>query len=144
MDMETVTWSCVRGDWGQYKGQIKQRWAKLTDDDLAYINGDLDLLLNRLQLRYGMPREHLEAQLEEFGGPDYGSPDEGWMARTKRKLGAVPAKAKEYFEKHNVREMIGEVEVRIRNHPIPCALAGMGVGFLLGMLLSGRRKVHVT
>jgi len=142
--MQTATWSCVREDWGQYKGQIKQRWAKLTDDDLTYINGDRELLLNRLQLRYGMPREHLEAQMEDFGGPPEGSADEGWMGRTKRKLAAVPAKAKDFFEKHNVREMIGEVENKIRTHPIPFAAAGMGVGFLLGMLLSGRRKVHVS
>jgi len=56
----------LEGDWKQLKGRLKQRWARLTDDDLREIEGAREELDGVLQRRYGLAREEVERQLEEF------------------------------------------------------------------------------
>jgi uncharacterized protein YjbJ (UPF0337 family) len=34
-----MDWNRVEGNWKQVKGKVKEKWGKLTDDDLAAING---------------------------------------------------------------------------------------------------------
>lgn len=61
-----MNWDQVQGDWKQYKGRIKERWGKLTDDDLQVINGQREQLLGKLQERYGEKKESLKRQIDEF------------------------------------------------------------------------------
>ena len=56
----------IEGNWLQLKGKVKQKWGKLTDDDLAAIEGKRDVLLGKIQERYGIARDEAERQLEEF------------------------------------------------------------------------------
>jgi uncharacterized protein YjbJ (UPF0337 family) len=56
----------LQGKWKQYKGQVKEKWGKLTDDDLDVINGRRDQLVGKIQERYGIVRENAEKQTEEF------------------------------------------------------------------------------
>jgi len=56
----------IKGDWNILKGQLKQRWAKLTDDDLAYVDGKQEELFGRIQKRTGEPREKVESTIREF------------------------------------------------------------------------------
>ena len=57
--------SSLKGNWNIVRGQLKQRYAQLTDDDLVYIEGREDELLGRLQKRAGMTREELEKLFRE-------------------------------------------------------------------------------
>jgi len=41
------------GKWHEIKGQVRQRWGKLTIDDLARLNGKTEELVGVLQRRYG-------------------------------------------------------------------------------------------
>ncbi|MET4076655.1 CsbD family protein [Hymenobacter sp. UYCo722] len=43
----------ARGDWNQIKGQAKQKWGNLTDDDLDYEDGKQDEWYGRLQEKTG-------------------------------------------------------------------------------------------
>ena len=43
----------VVGSWHQVKGKIKEKWGKLTDDDLKEIEGKGEQLAGKLQQRYG-------------------------------------------------------------------------------------------
>lgn len=56
----------LKGEWTQLKGRIRERWGKLTDDDLDVIAGKRDQLAGVLQKRYGLAKEELQAQIEEF------------------------------------------------------------------------------
>jgi len=56
----------IKGDWNILKGQLKQKWAKLTDDDLAYVDGKQEELFGRIQKRTGETREQVEATIREF------------------------------------------------------------------------------
>jgi uncharacterized protein YjbJ (UPF0337 family) len=61
-----MTWDEIKGNWRQYKGRIKEKWGKLTDDDLDRIEGKRDQLLGILQSRYGKTREAVEREIHEF------------------------------------------------------------------------------
>lgn len=54
------------GKWKQLKGSVKQRWAKLTDDDLTALSGKKDELVGRIQERYGITREQAEREADEW------------------------------------------------------------------------------
>jgi uncharacterized protein YjbJ (UPF0337 family) len=47
------------------RGQIKQWWGKLTDDDLDRIDGAMDKLSGALQERYGWERDQAEGEIQE-------------------------------------------------------------------------------
>jgi uncharacterized protein YjbJ (UPF0337 family) len=61
-----MNWDRIEGNWKQMKGSVKERWGKLTDDDLTTANGKREALIGRLQERYGMAKEEAERQLNDF------------------------------------------------------------------------------
>ncbi len=56
----------IKGDWNITKGKLKQKWAKLTDDDLQYAEGKQDELIGRIQKRTGETREAVEKAIKEL------------------------------------------------------------------------------
>jgi len=54
------------GKWHQFKGKIKEKWGKLTDDDLTRINGNREKLLGSLQERYGWEKKRADEELQRF------------------------------------------------------------------------------
>lgn len=56
----------LAGSWKQLKGKIKERWGKLTDDDVKVIEGRREQLIGRLQERYGFTRAQAEREANEF------------------------------------------------------------------------------
>ena len=55
----------IKGDWNITKGKLKQKWAKLTDNDLTFTEGAEDELLGRIQKRTGETREAIEKAVHE-------------------------------------------------------------------------------
>jgi uncharacterized protein YjbJ (UPF0337 family) len=60
------SWDRVKGNWNKYAGQVRQEWGKLTDDDIAVINGQRQELVGRLQIRYGLAKEEAEKQVDRW------------------------------------------------------------------------------
>jgi len=50
------------GKWKEMRGQVKEWWGKLTDDDLDKANGKADQLIGLLQQKYGYTHEHAEKE----------------------------------------------------------------------------------
>lgn len=55
----------IKGDWNIIKGKLKQKWAKLTDDDLQFVDGKHDEMVGRIQKRTGATREAVETAVKE-------------------------------------------------------------------------------
>ena len=55
-----------KGKWNQLKGRLKEKWGKLTDNDIAQINGRREQLLGNLQTRYGWAKKQAEEELNRF------------------------------------------------------------------------------
>ncbi len=56
----------IEGRWTQVKGRIKEKWGKLTDDQLDQLEGKWDQLAGLLQEQYGLARDDARRQLKEF------------------------------------------------------------------------------
>jgi len=53
-----------KGSWNEVKGKLKQKYARLTDDDLKYAEGKEDELVGRLQKKLGKNAEEVRHMLE--------------------------------------------------------------------------------
>jgi uncharacterized protein YjbJ (UPF0337 family) len=49
-----------KGNWNEQKGKLKQKFAKLTDDDLMFEEGKKDEMLGKLQIKLGKTKEELQ------------------------------------------------------------------------------------
>ncbi len=56
----------MQGKWKQIRGEVKQQWGKLTDDEIDQINGNADKLSGYLQEKYGYSREKADAEARRF------------------------------------------------------------------------------
>jgi len=61
-----MNWDRIEGGWKQVKGQAKQRWGKLTDDDVDVVAGKRDELVGRIQQRYGKNRDEAEREVDDW------------------------------------------------------------------------------
>ena len=61
-----MNWDRLKGDWVQLKGKVRQKWSKLTDDDLKLIEGKGEELLGRLQHHYGYKKDEAEREVDTF------------------------------------------------------------------------------
>ena len=55
-----------KGSWNEAKGKLKQKYAQLTDDDLAFAEGKEDELLGRLEQKLGKTKEDLRREMESL------------------------------------------------------------------------------
>jgi uncharacterized protein YjbJ (UPF0337 family) len=56
----------LQGKWNQVKGSIRERWGRLTDDDIDVINGQSDQLIGRIQERYGTAKAEAQKQVDDW------------------------------------------------------------------------------
>ncbi len=61
-----MNWDHVEGHWKDMKGRVRERWGKLTDDDLDVVAGKRDQLVGRIQSRYGTAKDQAEREVQEF------------------------------------------------------------------------------
>lgn len=151
-----MNWTTIQGNWNETKGTIKSKWGRLTDDDLMQVQGNRDRLVGVIQQKYGIAREKVEEQLNEFL-----SNGDGWLTRAKEGAQEVVEKGREYVEKgrefvekrveqgkHYVEQgkeyvqrasmsqMVRDLHDVIARNPVHSAIIGVGLGFLVGRLLT--------
>lgn len=61
-----MEWKNVEGQWDVVKGKFKEKWGKLTDNDLMEIKGKKDVLAGKLKRGYGLAEEEAERQIDDF------------------------------------------------------------------------------
>ena len=61
-----MNWDQVSGQWKQFSGKMREKWAKLTDDDWSLIGSKKDQLVGKLQERYGHKKEDAEKEVDSF------------------------------------------------------------------------------
>ncbi|MDY6867121.1 MAG: CsbD family protein [Chloroflexota bacterium] len=62
MDLSTL----LKAQWKQMRGKVKEKWGKLTDDDLDTVSGQFDQLVGVVQEKYELTRAKAEAEVNEF------------------------------------------------------------------------------
>ena len=61
-----MNWDRIEGNWEQLKGSARERWGKLTDDELQEAKGNREKLAGRVQERYGIAKDEAERQIDEW------------------------------------------------------------------------------
>ncbi|WNK30479.1 CsbD family protein [Pantoea agglomerans] len=56
------------GNWKQFKGKMKEKWGKLTDDDMQVIEGKRDQLVGKIQEHYGSTKDEAEREVSDWEG----------------------------------------------------------------------------
>jgi len=63
-----MTWDRIEGNWKEFAGKVKQQWGKLTDDDIARINGRREELEGHLQQQYGYANDKAKKEVDFWLG----------------------------------------------------------------------------
>jgi uncharacterized protein YjbJ (UPF0337 family) len=85
-----MNWDVIEGKWDEFKGQVKSKWGKLTDDDITNLKGKRDKLSGALQSRYGVMKDDAERQIDE------------WLARFDAKTGRSDRDQNQNRPKHSM------------------------------------------
>lgn len=126
----------LSGQWNQLRGQVKERWGQLTDDDLQMQSGDVDQLIGRIQQRTGEGREVIERYLGELT-----SRGAAGISQAAEAVGTYAHAAGD-----RLREGYGQVADRarwgyeqatdtVRHNPGQSVAAAFGVGVVAGLIV---------
>lgn len=72
-----VNQDILEGKWHELKGQVRQQWGKLTDDDVERLSGKMEELSGVLQQRYGYNKAQADKAIDD------------WVKEADKKLHAV-------------------------------------------------------
>lgn len=61
-----MDWDQIKANWEQFRGKIKEKWDKITDDDLTTVAGKRDQLVDLLQVKYGYDKAQAENALTDL------------------------------------------------------------------------------
>lgn len=61
-----MNWDQVAGKWKEMKGQARQKWGDLTDDDLDRAAGKREEMVGLVQQKYGRTKEEAEREVDDF------------------------------------------------------------------------------
>ena len=59
----------LKGQWTQLKGVVREKWGKLTNDDLDQIQGRSEQLVGKIQERYGIARDEAQREVDAWMPP---------------------------------------------------------------------------
>ena len=61
-----MNWDRIEGNWMQFKGNVKEQWGKLTDDQIEVIAGKRDQLVGKVHEAYGISMDEADKQLTSW------------------------------------------------------------------------------
>jgi len=83
-----MNWERISGNWAHWKGRVRERWGRITDDQLARVEGRREQLAGRIQEAYGLTREDADRQLRNWernlAVEEFGEPEEAKIETAKR------------------------------------------------------------
>ncbi len=126
-----MNWSQMEGQWDQLRGTVKERWGKLTDDDVKQIEGKGDKLVGLVQQKYGIAKEKAESEVNEWLDKA-----KGMFESAKDTVNEAVKQGKEYLQQSNFSDVMGDVKDLIARHPLPAAIIGLGIGYCIGRMLT--------
>jgi uncharacterized protein YjbJ (UPF0337 family) len=126
-----INWESVEAHWDDFKDRVKHKWNKLTDDDMRDIHGDRYRLMQALQDRYEITRDKVEKQVSDFL-----ESNGTWIESVKQRVMEVTERGKQYVQENSITDMTSDLRCMIRKNPIRTTLISIGIGYMLGRVLS--------
>ncbi len=95
----------VKGSIKELKGDLKQTWSKLTDDDIAYLDGGVDQIIGKVQKAYGFTKERAAEEFEKFRSQhsDYFRDERDFINNTKEKTMAMASHLNGQYDTNKIK-----------------------------------------
>jgi uncharacterized protein YjbJ (UPF0337 family) len=61
-----MNWDRIEGNWKELKGQVREKWGRLTNEEIDVIAGRREQLEGTLQRVYGKSRDEVKREVDEF------------------------------------------------------------------------------
>jgi uncharacterized protein YjbJ (UPF0337 family) len=131
-----VNTQVLQGQWNQVRGQLKKKWAQLTEDDLRFANGNIDQLVGRIQHKTGEAREAVEGFLDELTSQGASAVSQT-AESVKNYAGYASDQVRDGYNR--ISDQLGRryqaSEELIRENPARTVATAFGVGVLLGVVV---------
>jgi len=132
----TINAQALQGQWNKLRGQVKEHWGQLTDDDLQIHGGNVDQLVGRIQQRTGESREAIEKFLGDLTGRGSAAVSQAAEAvsnfaqqagdRLRDRYGDIAEQARDRYD------MAQDV---VRHNPTQSLAAAFGIGLVAGLVV---------
>ncbi len=119
----------LQGNWQQFKGHVKKKWGKLTDDDLLQSEGEREKLIGKITERYGIKKEKaakkLDDYLERFNSQGY-------------EMKSLVNRVSDMAENMNIKahDMTAQCQTYTKENPLKMVGMAALTGAALGILMS--------
>ena len=126
----------LQGQWNKLRGQVKERWGQLTDDDLQIQGGNIDQLVGLIQQKTGEGREAIEKFLS-----DLTSRSSSAVSQAAEAVGTYAQQAGDRLREHygqfsdQARERYDMAQDMVRHNPTQSVAAAFGVGLVAGLIV---------
>lgn len=134
----------LQGSFHEIKGQIRNKFGEITDDEFERVGGSVEKLVGMIQQKTGKAREEIQAFIQD--AIDAGSDMAQRAADTARDYASQAGRAaREGYEQaaDRFREGYGRAEEMVRRNPVEslavALAAGMITGALLGLMMNRSR-----
>ncbi len=61
-----MNWDRIEGNWKEVKGQVREKWGRLTNDENDVIAGRREQLEGTLQRVYGKSKDEVRKEVDDF------------------------------------------------------------------------------
>jgi len=126
----------LQGQWNKLRGQVKERWGQLTDDDLQIQGGNIDQLVGRIQQKTGEGREAIERYLNDLSsrGASVVSQAAESMSQYAQQAGG---RLREHYGEFAdaARERFDSAEAMVRHNPTQSVATAFGIGLVAGLIV---------
>ena len=126
----------LQGQWNQVKGQVRERWGQLTDDDLQIHGGNIDQLVGRIQQRTGETRDVIEKYLTDLTARGSSA-----VAQATEAVSNYAQQASDRFRDRygdlsdQARDRFDHAQDIVRQNPSQSVATAFGIGLVAGLIV---------
>src|SRR3954447_12837205 len=126
----------LQGQWNSLRGQVKQKWGQLTDDDLQIHGGNVDQLVGRIQQKTGEGRETIERYLNDLTARGASA-----ISQAAESMSGFAQQTGDRLREHygqfsdQAREQYDMAQDMVRHKPAQSVAAAFGVGLVAGVIV---------
>jgi uncharacterized protein YjbJ (UPF0337 family) len=126
----------LQGQWNRLRGQVKERWGQLTDDDLQIQGGNVDQLVGRIQQKTGETRDAIEKYLNDLTSRGASAVAQATEAVSNFAQQAGDRLRDRYGDlADQARDRLDTAQDVVRHNPGQSVAAAFGVGLLAGLIV---------